>query len=89
MSVAARIILHDVAGDEHRVDRPVPRPRLGERLSERRRRLYAAQLLGFAAVQVRIGKLYETQMAHVRYDIQAPRAVRVVGKRNKRSRRSK
>ena len=80
MSVAARIILNDVAGDEYRVDRPMPRPRLCERLSERRSRLYPAQRLGFAAVQVRIGKLYETQQAHIRYDIQAPRAVRVVVK---------
>ena len=79
-SPAAQAILHDVAGNEHRVDRPVPRPRLRERLSERRCRLYAAQRLGFAAVQVRIGKLYETQLAHVRYDIRAPRAVRVVVK---------
>ena len=80
MSVAAWIVLDDVAGDEHCIDRPVAGLRLREGVSERRRRLYAAQGFGFAAVEMRIGKLYETQHTHIGYDTQAPRAVRVVGK---------
>ena len=73
MSVAGGIVLDDVAGDEHGVDRPVARLRVSEGVSERRRGLYSAQGFGLAAVQMRIGKLYETQQAHIRYDIQAPR----------------
>ena len=72
MRVAGGIVLDDVAGDEYGVDWPVARLRVSEGVSERRRRLYPAQGFGFAAVQMRIGKLYETQQAHVRYVIQAP-----------------
>jgi hypothetical protein len=63
MRVAGRVVLHDVAGDEQRVYRPVAAPREGERALERRHGLHATQGTRFAAVKMRIGKLYETQHA--------------------------
>ena len=60
MLVARNVVLHEIARDEHGIDRPLTCLRKIQRAHERGQRGHAAQRFGLAAVQVRISELYET-----------------------------
>jgi hypothetical protein len=72
MLVARHVILHEVAGDEHRIDGPLAGLREIERAHECGQRGHAAQRAGLTAVEVRIGELYETHDAHFQNSTQVP-----------------
>jgi hypothetical protein len=62
--VAADIVLHEIAGDEDCIHRPVARLRNAQSPRQSRQRSDAAQRFGLAAVQMRIGELDQSQYAH-------------------------
>ncbi len=64
IGVPGRIVLDDIAGDQHRIHRPVTHSGARKRALERGQRLHAAQGLCRAPVQVRVGELEKAQDAH-------------------------
>jgi hypothetical protein len=65
MDVSARVVLHEIAGDEYNIRRPCRRLlRVGKRSLERGQRCDPAQCFRLAPVEVRVGELYEAQNAH-------------------------
>ena len=64
VAVAARVVLHQIAGHEQRVRRPIAPARLRKRGRERGQRGDAAQRLALVAVEMRVGKVHEADGAH-------------------------
>jgi hypothetical protein len=70
--VAGRVILHDVAGDEQRIRRPVARLRASECRHERRQSSHAAQRPAAIAVEMRVGKVCEAYDGHMKFQRSRP-----------------
>ena len=66
VGIAARVILHDVAGNQECIGRPLVGARVRERRLECRQCLHPTQRLVLIAVQVRVGEMRDAHNAHDR-----------------------
>ena len=66
MRVAGRIVLNQIARDQHGVSGPIPRTRAGEGALQGWQGLHTAQSFRRTAIQVRVRELQEAKGTHDR-----------------------